>query len=329
MKQPKHYDRSLIKLAMKNGAHTIGRGEKFVNGEPTGAEALVFTVPQKMSLSALGLATAFPKKIDGIFTDVVQGDMPRAYQDPTGKFRPCPAGVSVGHYNITAGTLGCWVTLNGVKVMLSNNHVLADSNEAAIDDEILQPGPYDGGDPDRDLIAKLLYFEPIHFLGEQSGCKYSQMEKAVLNARNALLGRGTRYDIIVPEADYNLVDCAVAKPLYQADVKDEILNIGKINGMISGQLGMPARKMGRTTGYQEGTVTQVDVLTEVSYGAGKIAVFEDQLLIEPGGFSAGGDSGSAILDDRNRLFGLLFAGSDTVTIACRIENVQDAIGFTM
>ena len=37
--------------------------------------------------------------------------------------------------------------------------------------------------------------------------------------------------------------------------------------------------------------------------------------------SAGGDSGSAVLTDDNYLVGLLFAGSDKVTICNRIENV--------
>jgi V8-like Glu-specific endopeptidase len=45
--------------------------------------------------------------------------------------------------------------------------------------------------------------------------------------------------------------------------------------------------------------------------------------------SQGGDSGSAVLDEKNQLVGLLFAGSDTTTIINRIENVFSALGVTL
>jgi hypothetical protein len=45
--------------------------------------------------------------------------------------------------------------------------------------------------------------------------------------------------------------------------------------------------------------------------------------------SQGGDSGSAVLDDNNRLTGLLFAGSESTTIINRIENVFSALGVSL
>ena len=45
--------------------------------------------------------------------------------------------------------------------------------------------------------------------------------------------------------------------------------------------------------------------------------------------SQGGDSGSAVLDEQNRLTGLLFAGSEQSTIINRIENVFDALDLTL
>ena len=76
------------------------------------------------------------------------------------KRRPCPGGVSVGHYQITAGTLGCWVKKNDQWMLLSNNHVLANVNQAKIGDPIYQPGVYDGGTAD-DELGKLYEFVPI------------------------------------------------------------------------------------------------------------------------------------------------------------------------
>ena len=90
---------------------------------------------------------------------------------------------------------------------------------------------------------------------------------------------------------------------------------------------MPLQKSGRTTGYTTGQVEQVDVTVNVQYGAGRIALFSDQLLA--GAMSQGGDSGSAVLDDRRRLVGLLFAGSDNTTIINRIQNVFEALQLTL
>jgi hypothetical protein len=45
--------------------------------------------------------------------------------------------------------------------------------------------------------------------------------------------------------------------------------------------------------------------------------------------SQGGDSGSAVLDDQNRLVGLLFAGSSNSTIINRIQNVFTALGVSL
>ena len=112
-----------------------------------------------------------------------------------------------------------------------------------------------------------------------------------------------------------------------ADVKDEILNIGQIQGTVQGDLGMAVKKSGRTTGFTTGEIQQVDVTANVQYGAGQMAVFTDQLLA--GAMSQGGDSGSAVLDEHNRLAGLLFAGSDTTTIINRIENVFSALGVSL
>jgi hypothetical protein len=72
---------------------------------------------------------------------------------------------------------------------------------------------------------------------------------------------------------------------------------------------------------------QVDVTVNVQYGPGQTAQFSDQLLAGP--MSQGGDSGSAVLDNNNRLIGLLFAGSENSTIINRIEHVFSELGLTL
>ena len=109
-------------------------------------------------------------------------------------------------------------------------------------------------------------------------------------------------------------------------VKDEILEIGTIGGVGEADLGTAVKKSGRTTGLTTGEILQIDVTADVSYGGGRTARFTDQLLA--GAMSQGGDSGSAVLDDQNRLVGLLFAGSDTTTIINRISHVFESLGLS-
>ena len=48
-----------------------------------------------------------------------------------------------------------------------------------------------------------------------------------------------------------------------------------------------------------------------------------------GAMSAGGDSGSAVLDGSGRVVGLLFAGSESTTIINRIQNVMEALSVSI
>ena len=304
-----------------------GIGYKQTGGIKSSALCIMCSVKKKVKATQLSSQDLVPTAVEGIPTDVVETGIIRVFQAPTGRFRPAPGGVSVGHTAITAGTLGCWVTQNGQKVILSNNHVLANSNDAEIGDPILQPGPFDGGRFPQDQIANLTQFIPLSFEGEPSECPVANAVISVFNLGCKMINSNTRYRLAKAKAADNRVDAAVARPLNAADVKDEILNIGPIQGTAQGELGMSIKKSGRTTGFTAGEILQVDVTANVQYGAGRIARFTDQLMA--GAMSQGGDSGSAVLDDNNRLIGLLFAGSDTTTIINRIEHVFSALEVTL
>jgi hypothetical protein len=304
-----------------------GIGYKETGGQKSSTLCIVCSVKKKLKATQLSSQDLVPTAVEGMPTDVVETGTIRALQAPTGRFRPAPGGISVGHVAITAGTLGCWVTKSGQKVILSNNHVLANSNDAEIGDPILQPGPFDGGRFPQDHIANLIQFVPLSFEGESSECPFGNAIISIFNLGCKIINSNTRYRLAKAKAADNLVDTAIAAPLNAADVKDEILNIGPIQGTAQGELGMSIKKSGRTTGFTAGEVLQVDVTANVQYGAGRVARFTDQLLA--GAMSQGGDSGSAVLDDNNRLIGLLFAGSDTTTIINRIEHVFSALGVTL
>jgi hypothetical protein len=146
----------------------------------------------------------------------------------------------------------------------------------------------------------------------------------------AAVGSSTRLQAAVQSgaaAADNLVDCAIAQPNNPADVTNTILGIGAIAGIADATLGMSLKKSGRTTGVTTGSVLQIDVTANVSYGTNKVATFVDQFMA--GAMSEGGDSGSAVLNDQNQIVGLLFAGSTNSTIINRIQNVFQALQVSL
>jgi hypothetical protein len=311
-------------LLGKPNVVATGVGYKISEGKQTQELALVCSVETKKPKKALTAKEMIPASIQNIATDVFPTGVIYALQDPTGRFRPAPGGVSIGHFQITAGTLGCLVKKDGKLFILSNNHVLANSNDADIGDPILQPGPHDGGQMAQDQIARLSEFVPIEFEGGTlPSCPIGTGVASFLNGLAAALGSRTRLQTTRKQAADNLVDCAIAEPMDSGDVKNEILQIGTMTGTAEATLGMSIKKSGRTTGLTTGTIQQIDVTSNVSYGTNKVATFVDQLMA--GAMSQGGDSGSAVLDDDNRLVGLLFAGSNTTTIMNRIQNVFQAL----
>jgi hypothetical protein len=196
------------------------------------------------------------------------------------RVRPLVPGTSVAHPDVTAGTLGAFVTdADGGVLLLSNNHVLADTDRASVGDPVLSPGPADGGRPGVDRVATLTAFEPLVATG-------------------------------------NLLDLAVATVDDPATIGGNAVPEGVLSGVVEEVLdGLAVAKTGRTTGHTTGTVTAVELDgVTVDYGRGQLLSFDDCLEVEGDGrvFSDGGDSGSVVyaLDGLSAL-GLLFAGSTT------------------
>ena len=271
-------------LLSKANVVGVGIGEKIRGGFSQGRLCLKIYVEKKLIAKKLTKAEFIPQEISRIETDVEEAGKIIA-QANTGRFRPAPGGVSLGHYKITAGTLGCLVKdkKSGKVLILSNNHVLANSNKAEKGDPILQPGPYDGGKKPKDLIGYLENWIEINFKKEA-----------------------------------NLVDAALARPKDFGDVRPEIMLIGSPQGLTKAKIGMPIQKSGRTTGYTTGKVKDISASVKVNYD-NQTALFRGQILTT--NMSQGGDSGSLVLDMKQRAVGLLFAGSEQVTILNPINEV--------
>ena len=299
-------------LSMSNVV-AIGVGLKIAGNVQTNEPCVVVSVVKKLPIIQLSESSLIPKILGGVKTDVIETGKIFALQDPTQKMRPARPGVSIGHYQITAGTLGCLVQRNGQVYILSNNHVLANSNAGQLGDAVLQPGPHDGG-TSADKIGTLEQFIPVALEGRSSpGC-------SPLSFLMRLFGKSAR--AMINEPGNNTVDCAIAKPLSDDLVNPDILHIGIPTGVGIATLGTPVQKSGRTTGYTADQITQIDVTVTVDYG-GPTATFKNQLMA--GAMSKGGDSGSVVLDMNKQVVGLLFAGSNTTTIMNPIQFVLDAL----
>lgn len=224
------------------------------------------------------LAIDSPDDLDVRTVGVIRPQTAPDVSDLQARQRPVYPGVSVGHPDVTAGTLGGFVTVGGALHLLSNSHVLANSGLASVGDDSLQPGVADGGRPEEDVVATLAAFGALS-----------------------------------PDAA-NLIDAAISALAEGVDADPA----GYPGGALAAVAAEPpadglVAKVGRTTGLTTGRVTafEVDGIT-VQYDVG-VLTFDNQIEIEGDGelsFSEGGDSGSVIWTATDRApLGLLFAGS--------------------
>ncbi|MEM5798433.1 MAG: hypothetical protein QXP39_00085 [Candidatus Aenigmatarchaeota archaeon] len=316
-------------LFCKPNVEGVGIGYKIVKGEKTDEICIVVNVKKK--LPELPEEDMIPKEVGvgtKILTDVYEtGEIRALYKEAksaenlrTKKTRPASAGVSIGHYKITAGTLGCLVRKDGKIKILSNNHVLANENRAKIGDMILQPGPYDINDANYEQykIALLSDYVPIYIMDEIPTCKIKNV------AKNFLRYIKKQYSNILA-AKTNRFDCAVAEVFKPDDVSSTLYELGEpATKPRDAGLDMKVCKSGRTTGVTQGEITQLHVTTKVRFSRG-YAVFEEQIATGP--MCKGGDSGSLLVSQSGlEPVGLLFAGSDAITIYNPIKDVLNKLG---
>lgn len=287
----------------------VALGHKVTGGVDTGDRAIVVLVERKVPLDELSPQDVVPPAIQGIPTDVREVGVLRAGPEPlaastvtlTKRYRPAFGGISVGHKDITAGTIatGCYdaTAFPGRPArfyLLSNNHVLANSNAGQPGDAILQPGAFDGGTVENDQIATLSRFVEIKFLDGSAN------------------------------PPINEVDAALAE-IDLSELDRRIHWVGTMRKVIAApQPGLLLSKCGRTTGFTTGSIQNINATVDVNYGDGKVARFVGQLITSP--MSAPGDSGSLIADLDGNVVGLLFAGSSLATVVNTIEAVQRLLG---
>jgi hypothetical protein len=275
-------------------------GKRMVGGNLTDEFAAVVYVVKKAPKAFIPPTKLIPRKVfiggDCIEVDVLETGpiYPLSF---TARERPAPSGISVGHFNITAGTLGCLVTdlSDGSLCILSNNHVLADENAGTAGDTILQPGAADGGMVGTDDIASLKRFVMLQSPGSNSvDCAIAQVNNpadVVDQMKNNLMP--------VPTPDHPAVGLLFAgscnrtimNPIAEVMRQLNIQMPAGVNAIASADLAMNVEKVGRTTEYTTSTVMEIDATVSISYDIGMVT-FDNQ--ITTAWMSDPGDSGSIV-----------------------------------
>jgi hypothetical protein len=268
-----------------------GLGFRNIGGYLTPEIGLKVYVTEKTLGASASSLSGIPSQVGDIPVDIEQvGEaISRVYNQRYQ--RPVNCGVSIGD-RMETGTLGCLVELNNGKLcLLSNNHVIANLNNANIGDAIIQAGSRDQGQDPQDRIAILEKFVPINFSGQ------------------------------------NTVDAAVAWTRF-GSVNPSHVTYTLNPTPVQPSLGMTVVKNGRTTQSTIGTITDININITVSYRTGS-AKFSGQIGIRGIGnsvFSKSGDSGSLIVTSNTKQpVALLFAGMNGLTLANPIASVMSAL----
>jgi hypothetical protein len=287
----------------------VGFGPRRRNGRYEDTPVCQVYVVRKLPEEQLPPDRVIPRNVDvdggQVETDVVETGRFYAH-DYTGRDRPARTGISIGHKDITAGTLGCLVTDtedNARLAILSNNHVLANSNDGQTGDQIYQPGPADASKTDANVIGELARHVPIDFTGNANliDCAIALprndcdvIHQVIGGAMLPPIPRQPAVGLLFAGSIFSTLHCNINTVMTILGV--ELIGGGRVRDEITTldtmPPGAPVQKTGRTTEYTTGRVTGISGPVLVGYGLGKVALFQNQIVTTP--MALGGDSGSLL-----------------------------------
>jgi hypothetical protein len=215
------------------------------------------------------------------------------------------------------GTLGALVSIGGQQYVLSNNHVLARTDQATPGDSILQPGLLDTdcGYAPSYTVATLSFSPRLQDPATNVDAAVAQAATGALDPSGAILDFGVA-------TNGSLANAAPAR-----DAEDITQTGARLPTVV---------KSGRTTGLTCGGISQIAVDFSVHYntacdGSGDefTKLFTNQIAVSGPAFADSGDSGALLADQQTaQPVGLLFAGNSTETFANPISDVLHSLsGF--
>lgn len=285
----------------------VGRGKP--EGERHDDEiTLVAYVTEKVTEEELEKEDVIPKELEGMSVDVQsigevkstlmhnvepQESTAQTSVNTTSRHRPAPHGVSVGHRAITAGTAGLilWAKEEVAGYDIPVPKTVSNNHVYA------NVNRADKGD---------LILQPGPHDGGTGDDVVAELE-----------------DYVTLEDEYNLVDVAWAD-IDGRKMNSYIPTVGVPTKKADVETGDILKKFGRTTGEHSAEVMSTDARVRVRFGD-KVREFEDQIITKS--MSSGGDSGSAVVNDDGEVAGMLFAGSDRVTVVNKIDNILSRSGL--
>ncbi|MGD8817909.1 MAG: hypothetical protein PVJ51_12055, partial [Acidobacteriota bacterium] len=301
----------------------VGTGYRFKKGKVTTEVCVQVLVDRKVSIDELAAGDVVPGSLAGaegseVPTDVLKVTF-EAQQD-TGRYRPVPAGISIGpEASISAGTLGGWACddVDDTTILLSNNHVISNLDTMPALRRILQPGQFDGGVLPADVIGRL---------------KRDVTVNTVANVAGAVA------PLSVVDAAIGTIEVGLTHDLRQ-------LNVPVIYELQAPALGMNVLKRGRTTRLTtNGRITTINTTIPITYrNRTRLGRIQNSFIISSTDgnlFSNSGDSGSLILnqaagevEDTFPVVGLLYGGGTLsdgtpATIANNINAVFGALNLS-
>lgn len=212
------------------------------------------------------------------------------------------------------GTLGSLVVRAGIQYILSDNHILARSDAAALGEGIIQPGLIDTPSPcsassGSSVVAHLSQFINIEQTNPPADAAIAQ----VVTSPASVDSSGT------------IIELGDSAPNGVPTDEPPASTILPVSSLVPNSTAVA--KSGRSTGLTCSTIEAVNIDASVQYqrglgGASFTAIYHNQISVNGGTFSAAGDSGSLIVSQAGaQPVALLYAGSSTDTIGAPVATV--------
>jgi Bacterial SH3 domain len=295
-------------LLGRSGIIGVDVGYKYKAGKRTQQVVIRVYVSEKQA--NISKADRIPKTIRGIKTDVIEAQP--SFQVDDNPYTPITGGISFGQSEKFK-----FVQPDGTLAMLSEQGTLG----AIVRDNLTEKPMF----LTNHHVTKVMISHTEDRSGKV-GDIFDQPNLLAENGKpfpNAPIGKLARF-AINPLVDGAVIEYASTRPF-----TEEIKDIGKVAGVAKATLGMKVRKRGRTTELTYGIIDGLDATTAIQ---GSSMIFQHQMVIVPDTtknalFSNAGDSGSVIVNEQNKVVGLLFAGIPAIgnnpqmTWANHIDNV--------
>lgn len=291
------------------GVVGVGIGLKETAGEIT--EEIVFKVyvKEKKELSDIPKGEVIPATFQEFKTDVVVVPEGTLEDLDETRYRPVTGGCQITNGLIKDGsfwngTLGLICTYNDQEqttVLLSNYHVLYSS-------------------------------------GGKVGSKiYQPSKKDDKNCCCCVCSRGDLVGTVIKGKKDDTLDCAIANLKHVGNnyKKNVVLEIGAIKGIDNAVVGEKVRKYGRTTRLTTGRVLSIRSPFSIEGVLNRNQIIIQEWNSPYNNFSKGGDSGSVVVNEENKVIGLHYSGNNSNptgpyhSTSNVIQNVVSFLGITI